>query len=323
MDTEEFALRPVGTGPFAVESWSDTEIVAKAYMKSWRLPKLDALTVKVVPDDAARLASLIAGQLDVAMWLTPEDQAVVTAGGGQLVSRREPSLQTISFATAKRSPLQDPRVRVALNLAVDRKRIVEALLANNTEPATQFALPTNFGFDPAMEAFPHDPARARVMLSDAGYYRGFTMVVAIPPGHSQAVYQQIASDLAGVYVKMELRQVTMAQYAQHLSDGSWPGAAFANAQTMTDPVETMKGTLCAVKASFHCPVEISRLLDKARGEFDVAARMAAIQEIHRLQRMDPPALILWQGVAFDGVAAGVGGWKVVQDVIKFEDIEKK
>lgn len=323
LDADEFALKPVGTGPFAVESWTNAEIVAKAYMKSWRPPKLDALTIKVVPEDAMRLASLIAGQLDVAMWLTPDDQSPVSAGGGQLVPRREPSLQMISFATAKRSPLQDPRVRTALNLAVDRKRIIEAALAKGTEPATQYALPSYFGFDPAMEAFPYDPAKARVMLSDAGYYRGFTMVVAIPPGQSQAVYQEIANDLAAVNVKVELRPLSMAQYAQHLSEGSWPGAAFANAQTMADPVETMKGTLCAIKASFHCPIEISRLVDKARGEFDVAARMAAVQEIHRLQRIDPPGLLLWQGVAFDGVAGSVGGWKVVQDVIKFEDIEKK
>ena len=321
---EEFAKAPIGTGPFMVKSWGAAEITGVAATTSWRASKIDTLSVRVMPDSAARLAALVSGDLDVAMWLLAEDQPAVAAVGGQLISRREPSLQMMTFVTAKASPIKDPRVRVALNLAVDRKKIIDAMLAGTTEPATQFSLPNTFGFDPALEAYPYDPDRARIMLSDAGYYRGFSMVVALVPGQGmQAIYQQIAADLAGIGVKVELRPVPPAEFVSFLRDGDWPGPAFANAQTIIDPLDTLRATACNDSKSFHCSRDVQALVERTRGEFNIQQRLAMTRDIHRMQRLDPPALFLWQGVAFDGVGASVKGYRVVQDMIRFEGIEKK
>lgn len=321
---EDFAKAPVGTGPFMLTSWSPAEITAKAFADSWRRPKVDNLIIRNAPESATRLAALISGELDIAMWLLPEDQPAIAAVGGQLISRREPSLNMMTFVTSKASPLKDPRVRVALNLAVDRKKIIDAFLAGKTEPATQYALPSSFGFDPSLEAFPYDPDRARIMLSDAGYYRGFSMVVTVVPGQgTQSIYQQIAADLALIGVKVELRPVPLSQFVSFMRDGNWPGPAYANGQTMVDPIETMRATACAASQSFHCSKDIEKMVERAQGEFDIQQRLALIRDVHRAQRLDPPALFLWQGVAFDGVNAAVKGYRVVQDMIRFEEIEKK
>jgi peptide/nickel transport system substrate-binding protein len=319
---EDFAKAPVGTGPFAVTAWGPAELAGAAFEKSWRAPKAGTLSIRAVPDSAARLAAVISGELDVAMALLPEDQPVLAAAGGRLISRREPALHMMQFVTARPSPLQDPRVRIALNLAVDRKKIIDAMLAGATEPANQYALPSSFGFDAALEAYPHDPDRARIMLSDAGFYRGFSMVVTIVPGQgAQAIYQQIAADLAQIGVKVELRPAPLAQFVSYMREGNWPGPAYANGQTMIDPIETLRATACGDSKSFHCSKDVAALVERTRDEFDVQNRLGLTRELHRLQRLDPPALFLWQGVAFDGVAARVKGYRVVQDMVRFEEIE--
>ncbi|MBM3513501.1 MAG: ABC transporter substrate-binding protein [Alphaproteobacteria bacterium] len=323
LGAEDFAKAPVGTGPFMVNGWGPAEISAKAFPEAWRKAKVDNLVIRNVPDSATRVAALISGELDIAMWLLPEDQPAIAAVGGQLISRREPSLNMMTFVTAKASPLKDPRVRVALNLAVDRKKIIDAFLAGKTEPATQYALPSSFGFDTALEAFPYDPDRARIMLSDAGYYRGFSMVVSIVPGQgAQSIYQQIAADLALIGVKVELRPVPLSQFVSYMREHDWPGPACANSQSMIDPIETMRATACGASQSFHCSKEISAMVERARGEFDIQQRLGLIRDIHKAQRLDPPALFFWQGVALDGVGAKVKGYRVVQDMIRFEEIQK-
>ncbi|MCB2106635.1 MAG: ABC transporter substrate-binding protein [Rhodobacteraceae bacterium] len=321
---DKFAERPIGSGPYAVEKWADAEIDLVAFPDAWRKAKAGAVTIRQIPDVAARVAALQSGAIDLAMFLTVEDEPSVARAGGQLVARREPSLWYTTFIPTQDTPLKDPRVRVAMNLAVDRQRIVDTLMAGATQPATQFALPSSFGYDPELTGFPYDPERAKFLLADAGYYKGFSLVITLMQGTgSDDVYQLIAADLAAVGIRAELRSVPLTQYVKYMRDGTWPGPAYQNGQSLIDPIETVNRTWCGRRGSWHCPRRIKDLTDEARGMFDIGRRAELAREMYAFQLLDPPGLLLWQGVAFDGVGPRVTGYRVVEDVIQFDELGLK
>lgn len=319
---DEFAKAPVGSGPFAITRWDAGEIDARAFAGGWRKARVDGLVIRHVPDGVTRAAALSSGALDVALGLGPEDRAEVEAAGGRLVPRHEPLVHFMNFVTSRDSPVKDARVRIALNLAVNRQRLIDSFLAGATTPATQFGTPTSFGFDPGRKGFGYDPARARVLLAEAGYPKGFDLVVTVVPGQGyETIYQQIAAELGEIGVRVTLKPVPLAQFTSLMRSAEWPGPAYANAQSAFDPIETIRVTSCVGQPSFHCPAGVAALVERARATFDVSERIGLAREIQAAQALDPPSLLLWQGVAFDGVAARVSGYRVVQDMVPFEDIE--
>ena len=135
---DEFALNPVGTGPFKVESFGATRVTFTAHTRGWRPPALDRLEILAVPESTARLQALVSGSVDLALALGPDDRETVEAMGGMFRGWRSETVRTISFVlTEGPSPLDDKHVREALNLAVDRQGIINGLLGGMTVPASQ------------------------------------------------------------------------------------------------------------------------------------------------------------------------------------------
>ena len=76
-------------------------------------------------------------------------------------------------------------------------------------------------------------------------------------------------------------------------------------------------------APLFTDAERKRLTDEARGMFDIGRRAELAREMYAFQLLDPPGLLLWQGVAFDGVGPRVTGYRVVEDVIQFDELGLK
>ena len=148
---ERYGERPAGTGLFKVESWAPNKVVFVANRAGWRQPKLDRLELLAVPDRTARLQALRTGAIDIAADLNPEDRAPIEQAGGRLLVRPTGRVQIISLVTIKDHPVSDVRVRRALNLAVDKQRIVDVLLGGTTTVATQPAVPQSFGRQDGLE----------------------------------------------------------------------------------------------------------------------------------------------------------------------------
>lgn len=186
----------VGTGPFRVVSYQrggTMEMIRNE--RYWGVrPEWEAVSVKVISNDASRVAALLAGDIDVADDIAPNyvEQLEHTKRIGVFkhpsdrVMFLEPNVRTdhldmltdLEGKPLPHNPLRDVRVRRALSLAIDRVGLARRALDGQAIPATQLVPPGFGGFDAALPVLAYDPAGAKKLLAEAGYPTGFGMTIA-------------------------------------------------------------------------------------------------------------------------------------------------
>jgi len=318
---------PIGSGPFIVETWTPGVMSLKPNPTALRKPKVDRLEIRAVPDTSARIQALLSGRIDIAMALGPDEIPLLEAAGHRMVVQTEASMILLAFITTKPSPLQDVRVRRALNHAVNKEEIVAALLAGKAPASTQTAPENAFGFDPTLPLYAYDPILARKLLAEAGHAKGFEMVAEIYVGNSTfapLVYQKVAADLAQVGVKLDVRMVPIPKYAQGLHQGTWDGTGIGidyNASPSLDPLRGFMRHSCLWKAPWYCDETIMPLLKEALGTFDLDKRRELTKQVLRHQRDQAPGILLHDYVRFDGVAKRVKDFSINIGFVPYDAID--
>ena len=167
---------PVGSGPYRLVSWEKGRIAMAGWDGHWAgpppLPQLELLSIV---DPRERKARLLAGDVDVAQALRPEDASSLAGAEGVRVAMREGLAVEFLALRIDRPPLADARVRQALSLAIDRQALVDQLLDGHGRPTLQIVPPTAVGFDPDLAAPRRDPAAARRLLAEAGFAGGIDL----------------------------------------------------------------------------------------------------------------------------------------------------
>lgn len=185
----------VGTGPFLFESYIPGDRVAMKRNDAYWGPKPDWAKVQLrfMTNDAARVASLLSGDVQLVENVPPELVERVKQAGTFNVVQSQPALpvyigldmggvttQHVKAINpdpgAKANPLQDVRVRQALSYAIDRKAISERLMNGATAPASQLLVDGLFGTSPRVKVTPYDPEKAKALLAEAGYKNGIELV---------------------------------------------------------------------------------------------------------------------------------------------------
>ena len=170
LGNEGFQRNPIGTGPFVMTQWTEGRAILKANPQSWRAPKVTGLDIREAPEETTRLQALTSGAVDFVMGLSQEQDFDVRSVGGKLIQRPTPTVSYLAANTMKEdSALKDPRVRLALNLAVNRQSMIDNVLGGVVDPTAQLTFPGAFGFDPSIQPYPFDPDRARKLLAEAGF----------------------------------------------------------------------------------------------------------------------------------------------------------
>src|SRR5260370_457467 len=172
-----FKKAPIGAGPYKFVSFTPgVELVCEAFEGYWRkVPAIKRLVFKVIPDEATRLAALQRGEIDIAYSIRgeladelvrPPGLPIKPAGGAA------PFWLYFPEQWDPQSPWHDQRVRLATNLALDRKTINQALTLGYSH-LTGSIFPENFEFYWQPPEPVYDPGRARKLLAEAGHARGF------------------------------------------------------------------------------------------------------------------------------------------------------
>jgi len=321
----DFALNPIGSGPFKVSTWGDGRITLVSNETTWRPPKLDSVTLIQLSDQASRLQGLLAGSLDVAFNVASEDAEVVEASGGRLVTYSNPSVAYIQFVSEKPSPLADVQVRRALNYAVNKPLISEVMFGGAVAPASQIAHPQAFGFNPNLSPYPYDPARAQALLAQAGYPDGFEIVTLMVGGASNddQAMQQIASDLARVGVTMEIQRTTFGKYLEYMYQTGWPDpfSAFSMVTSGFDPMHGYRTRSCRWTPTYYCDEAIMPLIEKAERAVTPEERRRLVGDVLAYERDNPPGILMWQSPAFDAIGERVTYYDVVADGVPFDALD--
>ncbi|PRY48204.1 peptide/nickel transport system substrate-binding protein [Geodermatophilus tzadiensis] len=325
----EYALEhPTGTGPFKFESWDrgNGEVTIVRNEDYWGDPALlDEIIFRTISDQNTRRQELQAGSIDGYDFVAPADYQTLEDEGLQVLVRDPFNILYLGFnggnvpGTSANPALKDLRVRQAIAHAIDRETIVNSLLPEGAEAATQFMPPTVDGWADDVTTYEYDPDRARQLLQEAGA-EGTTLRFFYPTEVSRpylpdpaALFQVINQNLIDAGFTVEptalpwnpdyLNAVQAGQADIHLL--GWTGD-YNDAYNFigTFFAEASNGQASAEFGAFSNP-EIFAALAQADAEPDASARTEQYQEANRLI-MDylpgvpishsPPALVVAENV---------------------------
>ncbi|MEO7794229.1 MAG: ABC transporter substrate-binding protein [Thermoanaerobaculia bacterium] len=162
----------VTSGPFRLAAWKPGEELVLARNELYfdkRVPKLDKVVFRIAPDAATHVEQLLAGALDFACGVTPADAARLAGRSDlRIVAFDNRQYDYVCWNTL-RKPFDDPEIRRALTLAIDRQALVDTLFKGYARVASS-PIPSNFwAHDPALVPLPYDPAEARRILAAQGF----------------------------------------------------------------------------------------------------------------------------------------------------------
>ncbi|AIA71651.1 putative ABC transporter periplasmic binding protein [Pectobacterium atrosepticum SCRI1043] len=214
---KEIGFHPVGTGPYRFVAWNQTDFVkVEKFSGYWKagLPKLDSITWRPVVDNNTRAALLQTGEAQFA-YPIPFEQAKVLEKNDKLALVASPSIlhRYISMNVTQK-PFDNPKVRQALNYAINKDALIKVAFSGYATPA-EGPLPNSIDYSVKYHPWPYDPAKARELLKEAGYPNGFTTTLWSSHNHStaQKVLQFTQQQLAQVGVKVQVTAMDAGQRA--------------------------------------------------------------------------------------------------------------
>ncbi|MGK9172624.1 glutathione ABC transporter substrate-binding protein GsiB [Yokenella regensburgei] len=214
---KEIGFHPVGTGPYTLETWNQTDFVkVKKNPDYWQkgLPKLDTITWRPVVDNNTRAAMLQTGEAQFAFPI-PYEQAAVLQKNSKLELVASPSImQRYISMNVTQKPFDNPKVREAINYAINRQALVKVAFAGYATPAAG-VVPPSLAYAATYPQWKYDPAKARQLLKEAGFPNGFSTTLWSSHNHStaQKVLQFTQQQLAQVGIKAQLTAMDAGQRA--------------------------------------------------------------------------------------------------------------
>jgi peptide/nickel transport system substrate-binding protein len=284
---EGFKKAPVGAGPYRFVSFNPgIELVVEAYEGYWRkTPAVKRLVFKSVPDESTRLAMVKRSETDVAYSIRgPNAEEVKRTPGLTLKATLPTFTEWIVFTEQwdPKSPWADRRVRLAANLAIDRKTINEAEYLGHGK-TTSSIIPRDFEFFWAPPAYPYDPARAKQLLAEAGYPKGFDAVEIA----SDAVYapeaEAVINGFQTIGIRARLRPMERAGFYKADQEKTFKhlvrvgSAAAGNAATRIEAFAISGG----IRAYGGYP-DLDALFRDQAAEMDKKRREAMLHKIQQL-----------------------------------------
>lgn len=290
-----FKLKPVGFGPFEfVEHQTQRELTLKAHDKYYRgKPKIARIAYKFIASDASRDLAFSSGELDLTSgkreqrWVDRARQAA-----GTKVDVFGPGEFRTIFLNPRIKPLDDKRVREAVARAVDVPQLIKFVGADVTKPGRSVVPPGYLGESDSGAKYPHDIAKAKALLAEAGFPQGITIKATVSSNNAQQPVMEVVQGQlkrAGINLVMDVVDHTTyhAQIRKDVSALVFYGAArFPVADSYLTEFYHSASEIGAPKqvTNFsHCKVADEEI-DAARREADPAKRLAlwksAQEKIH-------------------------------------------
>jgi peptide/nickel transport system substrate-binding protein len=310
---------PIGTGPFKIADFQPgVRVLLERNEAYWRegLPYLDAVDIRIIPDDTVRRTALIAGDVDWVFSVPLQDVEQLKTRDDLIVDEVPAPAYYYLGLNLESGPLADERARQAVAHAINRENIAMAATFGNAE-VTQDPIPSSsvwhFGYAP----YEHDPERARALLAEAGYGDGFEIEIMPTTELEETVRmaQVIQSDLAAVGIRATIRALEWAEWLQEQGDGnydtyvcSWNGLVdpddFFFAQHRTDQVFNFTG---------YSNPTVDELLDEGRRTADADARREIYAEVNRIIVDEAPYIYIFNPMNIQAYQPYVQGYEARAD----------
>lgn len=327
-----FRERLVSSGPYLLAAWRPgVEVVLARNPGYFRtdLPRLDRVVFRVVPDAAALVERLLAGDVDFVDGLAPRDaERVAAAPHLRLIEAASRQFEFIAW-NALRDPFDDPRVRRAMTMAIDRQSLIDALWRGYARVGVGPIPRGIWARDPELEPLPFDPEAARALLAEAGFRdddrdgtlerdgRPFRFELLTNSGNRTrtAAATLIRDQLRRIGVDVRPRPVDFQLLGAlsrakdfDASLGGWAVDTTLDIRPLFHSAEIEQGWNVV---SYARP-EVDRALEQGRAATDLAAARDHLRLVQRLVAEDQPYTFLCEPSRLAAVAADLDGVEVDQ-----------
>jgi dipeptide transport system substrate-binding protein len=322
---EKFDAEPIGTGPFAFAGFQpDVAVRFRAFEDYWAGKQpLDTLVFSITPNAAVRLAKLKAGECHVMAFPGPDDRAAIE-GDPNLKFLEQEGLNIGYLAmNTQKPPFDDPRVRRAINMAIDRAAIIDAVYQGAGVLAKNPIPPTLWSYNDAIEDYPYDPAGAQELMIEAGLAEGFDtdlwyLPVSRPYNpNGKRVAEMIQADLATIGIHAKLMTDDWPVYRARLQDGETSMALYGWTGDNGDPDNFLNVLLGCTSArpggnniAKWCDPDYDALVTEAKLASDQARRDELYREAQMIFHEAAPWVPIAHSVVFMATRANVTGFKM-------------
>jgi dipeptide transport system substrate-binding protein len=288
--------KPVGTGPFVLKSYTKDALIRYDVNPTYwgPKPKVDRLIYAITPDAAVRAQKVKAGECQIALSPKPQDVSAAKEDKSLKV------VQTPAFMTAfvalntQKKPLDNQKVRQALNMAFDRVTYLKAIFDNTATPATNPWPPITWGYDKSIQPYPYDPAKAKQLLADAGYANGFSTTIWVRPNGSvlnpnpRAGAELLQADFAKVGVKAEIKVIEWGELIKQAKQGQhdtlfmgWAGDN-GDPDNYLSPLFSCNAVQSGINFARFCDPQLDKLIADGKATADQAKRVKLYEAAQKI-----------------------------------------
>jgi peptide/nickel transport system substrate-binding protein len=295
-----FAEKPVGTGPYQFVSWDrGRQITAKRFDGYWGpKPTTAEFVVRIIPNAQTALSALQTGEVDLVLDLLPEQKSLAP----KAVSVPATEFSYIAFNTYK-PELKDPRVRLAINMAIDKELIAKTIYGGEATPSNaQMVSKGMLGFNEKLTPIKYDVEGAKKLLAEAGYPNGFSVTINTPR-ERYLKGEETSAAVAEMLKKVNINAtVNLIEFTKFQTDGriagDKPGAfdlKYAwNSNEWFDASRLVAHITCKGTSSKYCNAEVDQLMADAVKTLDQNARQKMYERVYEIMSTDPYTVYLLQ-----------------------------
>jgi len=298
---------PMGSGPYRFVEWVPGDHVTLTANPTYfgGAPAIKDVIFQVVPELSSRVNGLATGDIDMAMALSPDsiDQANTGKSRGvHLLGLRKQHFGISQNSSVK--ALRDPRVRQALNYAIDVPTMIKTIMRNSTSPLASVVNPPNA--DPALTPYGYRPDLAKQLLAEAGYANGFDLTIDFSPmwGQDKEISETVAAYLNAVGIRAKVHANEWNDFREKLSNASFDGIFYAGWAALINPAVELVIFTCKQEdnASGYCDDKYDGLVDRAKYDPDPKSRAVALGQAQDIAWHDAFWMFLWRDPIFIGLS---------------------
>ncbi len=322
---EKIDQDPLGTGPFQLVQYQKDAIIRyKANPQYWAgKAKIDDLIFSITPDASVRWAKLQKGECHVMPYPNPADVPAMRKDTHVTVLE-QPGLNVgyLAYNTTKK-PFDDVRVRKAVNMAINKKAIVDAVYLGTGVPAINPIPPTQWSYNKSIKDDAYNPEEAKKLLATAGLKDGFTtdlwaMPVQRPYNpNAKRIAELMQADLAKVGIKAEIKSFEWGEYRKRMQAGEHQMGMLGWTGDNGDPdnfLHTLLGCASAKSGGSNvakfCYKPFDDLVMKAKTVSNPAERTKLYEKAQVIFKEQAPWFTIAHAVALKPVRKEVIGFKI-------------
>ena len=314
--------QPIGTGPFVFEDYQTDAVIRYSKNENyWKEgePKVDNLVFAITPDASVRLQRLQAGECHVMPYPNPADIDSIKANPDlDLLQQEGLNVGYLAYNTTQ-EPFDDPKVRKALNMAIDKDAIIEVIFGGQAEKAKNPIPPTMWSYNESIEDDPYDPEAAKKMLEEAGVSDLSMKIWAMPVQrpynpNARRMAELIQEDFSEIGVDVEIVSYEWGEYLERSKAEDRDGAVLLGWTGDNGDPDNFLAVLLGCDAvggsnrAQWCNEEFDNLVQEAKTLTDQDARAANYEEAQVIFKDQAPWATIAHSVVFMPVRSEVEGY---------------